>query len=177
MSFAFHVETKEEAQTLVNAHRKEYYDARHVCYAYMLGHKREEFRSVDDGEPSGTAGRPILGQINSNNLTDVLVIVVRYFGGTKLGVSGLIRAYKTAAAAAIDSANIEERTIDDVLTLTFAYPLLSLVMKVVKEVGPTIIRQDFQMQCLMVLRIRKGGTSALLGKLEQIREVKVTVSN
>ncbi len=177
LSFAFHVETREEAQTLVSARRKEYYDARHVCYAYMLGPGREEFRSVDDGEPSGTAGRPILGQINSNNLTDILVIVVRYFGGTKLGVSGLIRAYKTAAAAAIDSANIKERTIDDVVTLTFAYPLLNQVMKVVKEVEPAIVRQDFQMECLMVLRIRKGGTSALLGKLEKIREVKVTVSN
>ena len=113
LAFAFPVSTVDEIKELVEAHQKKYYDARHVCYAYMLGHERKDFRANDNGEPSGTAGKPILGQINSNELTDILIIVVRYFGGVKLGTSGLIQAYKAAAAEAIAAATIVEKTVDD----------------------------------------------------------------
>ncbi len=175
LAFAFHVETADEVHALVQSHRKEYYDARHVCYAYMLGFRRETYRAVDDGEPSGTAGKPILGQINSNSLTDTLIIVVRYFGGTKLGTSGLIQAYKTAAADAIHSARIEERTVDDTITMTFEYPLLSQVMRIIKDYEPTILRQDFQMDCTLTVRIRKASTEGLLAKLRVIRGVSLSV--
>ncbi len=114
-------------------YQKKYYDARHVCYAYMLGHERKDFSANDNGEPSGTAGKPILGQINSNELTDVLVIVVRYFGGIKLGTSGLIVAYRTAAAEALAAAAFVERTVDDEVEVLFEYPFMNDVMRVVKE--------------------------------------------
>ncbi len=175
LAFAFHVETTDEIHALVQSHRKEYYDARHVCYAYMLGHERTVFRTVDDGEPSGTAGKPILGQINSRNLTDVLVLVVRYFGGTKLGTSGLIQAYKTATADALDAAQVEERTVDDVMTVAFEYPLMNQVMRAVKEEEPQIMKQDFQMDCSLTLRIRRSCTERLLQRLQTIRGVTAKV--
>ncbi len=175
LAFAFHVETADEVHAIVQNHRKQYYDARHVCYAYMLGHERAVFRAVDDGEPSGTAGKPILGQLNSRCLTDVLVVVVRYFGGTKLGTSGLIQAYKTAAADALDAAQVEERTVDDVLTVSFEYPLMNQVMRVVKEEEPVIVQQDFQMDCRLTLRIRQSCTERLLSKLQIIRGVVAKV--
>ncbi len=168
------METTDEAQALVQHHRKEYYDARHVCYAYMLGARRETYRAVDDGEPSGTAGRPILGQINSNNLTNILIIVVRYFGGTKLGTSGLTQAYKTAAADAINAAHVEEHTVDDTITITFEYPLLNQVMRIVKDEEPTILRQDFQMDCTLVVKTRQANTERLLTKLEAVRGVSLS---
>ncbi len=176
LAFAFHVGSPDEVRSLVNEHRKKYYDARHVCYAYMLGHQRDTFRAVDDGEPSGTAGKPILGQINSHCLTDILIIVVRYFGGTKLGTSGLIQAYKTAAADAIGSAVIEERTVDDTVTMTFEYPLLNQVMRIVKDEEPEILKQDFQLDCSMTVRIRKANTERLLTKLRAVRGVTLTVA-
>ncbi len=176
LAFAFHVDNAEEIHEIVQSHRKEYYDARHVCYAYMLGHEREKFRAVDDGEPSGTAGKPILGQINSRNLTDVLVVVVRYFGGTKLGTSGLIQAYKTATADALDKANVEERTVDDVLSVIFEYPLMNQVMRVVKEEQPIVTMQDFQMNCSLTLRIRRSCTERLLTRLKTIRGVTAEVT-
>ncbi len=177
LAFAFHVESVDEVKTLVAQYEKEYYDARHVCYAYMLGPQRDVFRSVDNGEPSGTAGKPILGQINSNELTDVLIIVVRYFGGVKLGTSGLIVAYRMAAAEAIRAAQIEERTMDVTLTAGFEYPLMNQVMRVVKDEEPQIVEQDFQMHCLLKMRIRKGALEQLITKLQQIRGVDVKIDD
>src|SRR5574344_2326084 len=133
IAIAFPVTTREEIKEIIDVYQKKYYDARHLCYAYMLGHERKDFRANDNGEPSGTAGKPILGQINSNELTNILIIVVRYFGGIKLGTSGLIVAYKAAAAEAIAAATILEKTVDDEVTVLFDYPLINDVMRIVKE--------------------------------------------
>lgn len=171
LAFAFHVETADEVKSLVQQYEREYYDARHVCYAYVLGYMREDFRAVDNGEPSGTAGRPILGQINKNELTNTLIIVVRYFGGIKLGTSGLQNAYKVAAAEAIAHAVIEERTVNVRLNVRFEYPLMNEVMRVVKELSPEVLSQDFQMTCVMTLRIRRGEAEKLKARLKQIRGV------
>lgn len=175
LSFAFHVETAEEVKVIVDEYKKKFYDARHVCYAYMLGNKRDVFRAVDDGEPSGTAGKPILGQINSHELTDILIIVVRYFGGIKLGTSGLIEAYRTAAAEVISNAVIEERTINTVVRVTYDYALMNQVMRVVKEEEPKIRLQDFQMMCMLELEIRNSKLETVLAKLRLIREAKTEV--
>ncbi|MDR2679654.1 MAG: IMPACT family protein [Tannerella sp.] len=155
LSFAIPVRTPAEAMEHVREYRKKYYDARHVCWAYMLGADRKTFRVSDDGEPSSTAGKPILGQINSRELTDILVIVVRYFGGIELGTGGLIVAYRTAAAAAIAAAETEERTVDETLTVVFEYPSLNSIMRIIKEEQPEIVSQTFEMTCEMTLRIRK----------------------
>ena len=171
LAFAFHVETPEDVKTLVSQYEREYYDARHVCYAYMLGHLREQFRAVDNGEPSGTAGKPILGQIIKAELTDILIIVVRYFGGIKLGTSGLINAYKQAAYEAISQAEIEERTVNDVIHVSFEYPLMNEVMRVIKEVNPIVLKQDFQLDCSMTLQIRRSECGILTSRLNQIRGV------
>lgn len=175
LSFAFHVETAEEVKAFVDEYKKKFYDARHVCYAYMLGNKRDVFRAVDDGEPSGTAGKPILGQINSHELTDILIIVVRYFGGIKLGTSGLIEAYRAAAAEVISNAVIEERTINTVVRVTYDYALMNQVMRVVKEEEPKIRLQDFQMMCVLELEIRNSKLETMLTKLRLIREAKTEV--
>lgn len=175
LSFAFHVETAEEVKAIVDEYKKKFYDARHVCYAYMLGSKRDVFRAVDDGEPSGTAGKPILGQINSHELTDILIIVVRYFGGIKLGTSGLIEAYRAAAAEVISNAVIEERTINTVVRVTYDYALMNRVMRVVKEEEPKIRLQDFQMMCVLELEIRNSKLETMLAKLRLIREAKTEV--
>lgn len=144
LAFALPVRSAEEALALVAEFQKEYFDARHVCWAYRLGAEGEEYRSNDNGEPSGTAGKPILGQIVSADLSDVLVVVVRYFGGVKLGTSGLIVAYRTAAAEALANADIIERTVDRKLTLTFSYEQMNLVMRVVKEFSPQILSQEYE---------------------------------
>ncbi|MCD7931894.1 MAG: YigZ family protein [Tannerellaceae bacterium] len=168
ISFAIPVRTVEEVKEWVAVSRKKYYDARHVCWAYMLGPERKEFRANDDGEPSSTAGKPILGQINSNELTDILVIVVRYFGGIELGTSGLIVAYRSAAAEAIAAAEIIEKTVDEVMTVIFEYPMLNSVMRIVKEDNPEVLEQLFDMDCRMTLRIRKGESGKLRGRLEKV---------
>lgn len=168
ISYAIPVRTVEEVKERVDAYRKRYYDARHVCWAYMLGADRKTFRANDDGEPSSTAGKPILGQINSRELTDVLVIVIRYFGGIELGTSGLIVAYRTAAAEALDAAEIEERTVDEDITVIFEYPYLNGIMRIVKEDGPTIVSQRFDMDCEMTLRIRKGEAERLRNRLLKV---------
>ena len=131
IAIAIPVRTHEEIKTHLEVYQKKYYDARHVCYAYMLGHERKDFRANDNGEPSGTAGKPILGQINSNELTDILVIVVRYFGGIKLGTSGLIVAYKAAAAEAIANADVIEQTVGKTIHFWFEYPFMNDVMRIV----------------------------------------------
>lgn len=168
LSFAIPVRTPEEVKAQVEACRKKYYDARHVCWAYMLGADRTTFRANDDGEPSSTAGKPILGQINSNELTDILVIVVRYFGGIKLGTSGLIVAYRSAAAEAIAAAEIEERTVDAECTVVFEYPSLNDIMRVVKELQPAIVSQTFEANCEMTLRIRQSQEETLKNRLFMI---------
>lgn len=173
LAFAFHVETADEVKQLVSQIEREYYDARHVCYAYVLGAEREAFRAVDNGEPSGTAGKPILGQLNKHELTDTLIIVVRYFGGIKLGTSGLTNAYKQAAIEAIEGAEIEERTVDAMLLVKFEYPLMNEVMRVVKDLEPRILEQDFQLTCHLRLAIRKGEAHRLQERLEQIRGVEI----
>ena len=173
LSFALPVRTPDEVKTLIDAYRKKYYDARHVCWAYMLGPDRTTFRANDDGEPSSTAGKPILGQINSNNLTDILIIVVRYFGGIELGTSGLIVAYRSAAAEAIAAAHIEERTVDETITITFEYPHLNSVMRIVKEDTPDVLAQSFELTCEMTLRIRQSRMDALKSRLLKVDSLRI----
>lgn len=156
LAFAHPVSTVDEAMALVEQYQKKYYDARHVCWAYMIGAERETFRSNDNGEPSGTAGKPILGQINSNELTNIIILVVRYFGGVKLGTSGLIVAYRTAAAEAIAAATIEERQVEATFDFTFEYPLMTAVMKIVRDMNARILEQSYDMDCRMSVSIRKG---------------------
>lgn len=168
ISYAVPVRSVEEVKEELAKYRKEYYDARHVCWAYMLGPDRKTFRANDDGEPSSTAGKPILGQINSNELTDILILVIRYFGGIELGTSGLIVAYRTAAVEAIAAATIEERTVDEDITVVFEYPYLNSIMRIVKEDAPTVIAQKFDMDCEMTLRIRKGEAERLKNRLAKV---------
>ncbi len=172
IAMAFPVRTVDEIKVHLEACQKKYYDARHVCYAYMLGHERKDFRANDNGEPSGTAGKPILGQINSNELTDILIVVVRYFGGIKLGTSGLIQAYKAAAAEAIAAAEFVERTVDDVVSFLFEYPFMNDVMRVVKEMNPEIVQQAYDMDCSMTLRIRCSLMPALKARLEKVETLR-----
>lgn len=173
LSFALPVRTPDEVKTQLDIYRKKYYDARHVCWAYMLGPDRITFRANDDGEPSSTAGKPILGQINSNNLTDILIIVVRYFGGIELGTSGLIVAYRTAAAEAIAAAHIEERTVDETITITFEYPHLNSVMRIVKEDKPDVLTQSFELTCEITLRIRQSRMDALKSRLLKVDSLRI----
>lgn len=181
ISFAIPVRTADDVKTHVAAIQKEYYDARHVCYAYMLGPERQEWRANDNGEPSGTAGKPILGQINSNNLTDILIAVVRYFGGVKLGTSGLIEAYRKAAADAISSATIVERFVEKDIPVLFSYPMMNEVMRVVKDMSPTIVSQEYgqfsdesipgrTFDCRIVLRARLSGVQPLIDRFHKITE-------
>jgi uncharacterized YigZ family protein len=172
LAFAIPVESVEEVKAIVSEYQKEYYDARHVCYAYMLGAERLDFRANDNGEPSGTAGKPILGQINSNELTNILVIVVRYFGGIKLGTSGLIVAYRQAAADAIAEAEVVEKTVDEDISFIFEYPFLNDVMRIVKEENPQIISQGYDSDCTMTLRIRKGMIPKLKSRLEKVETLR-----
>ena len=173
IAIALPVRTVDEVKALLEEYQKKYYDARHVCYAYMLGSRRKDFRANDNGEPSGTAGKPILGQINSNELTDILIIVVRYFGGIKLGTSGLIAAYKTAAAEAIAAAEIVEKTVDECVCLRFEYPFMNDVMRVVKEEGPEIMEQGYDTDCRMTLRIRSSLMPRLRARLEKVETLRI----
>lgn len=172
LAFAVPVTSVDEVKQKVAEYQKKYYDARHVCYAYMLGAERTEFRANDNGEPSGTAGKSILGQINSNELTDVLIVVVRYFGGIKLGTSGLIVAYKAAAAEAIAAAEVVEKTVDEDVTFLFEYPFMNDVMRIVKEESPAIIDQGYDTDCSMTLRIRKGLMPRLKARLEKVSTLR-----
>lgn len=168
LSFAFPVKNVDEINQIIAQYRKQYYDARHICYAYMLGNAKNEWRANDDGEPSGTAGRPILGQINSFELTNVLVIVVRYFGGILLGTGGLITAYKEASRDALEQASIVEQTIDEIISIEFDYLLMNEVMRIVKEMSPQILDQSFDNMCAMKLAIRQSDAEKLKSKLENI---------
>lgn len=168
LAFAHHVETIDEIKDILASYRKKYYDARHVCYAYMLGADKADFRANDDGEPSSTAGKPILGQINSYDLTNVLVIVVRYYGGVNLGTGGLIVAYRTAAADALDHATIETRLVEEVITYSFPYPMMNAVMRVIKEMQPRIVSQTFDNTCSISMSIRQEMAPVLRDRLEKL---------
>ena len=168
LAFAHHVESVDDIKELIAGYRKKYYDARHVCYAYMLGAERKDFRANDDGEPSSTAGKPILGQINSQELTDILVVVVRYYGGVNLGTSGLIVAYREATADALAHATVETRQVEEQIKYSFAYPLMNDVMRIVKEMQPRIVSQQFDNTCEIVLSIRKSEAEQLKSKLQKL---------
>ena len=172
IAIAIPVRTLAEIKQYLEEYQKKYYDARHVCYAYMLGAERKDFRANDNGEPSGTAGKPILGQINSNELTDILVIVVSYFGGIKFGTSGLIVAYRTAAAQAIAEATVIEKTVDQDVTVAFEYPFMNDVMRIVKEESPEILEQSYDMDCFMRLRIRNSLMPRLRSRLEKVETLR-----
>ncbi|MBQ9073441.1 MAG: YigZ family protein [Muribaculaceae bacterium] len=168
ISFAVPVTTVAEAKAVVARYQKEYFDARHVCWAYMIGAARTDFLSNDNGEPSGTAGKPILGQINSFNLTNIVIVVVRYFGGIKLGTSGLIVAYREAAREAITAGNIIE--CHEMASISFTFPYLSMndVMRVVKDTGVKIVEQTFDNSCAMTLSIRSDYRDSLASRLADI---------
>lgn len=168
LAFAHHVETIDEIKDILASYRKKYYDARHVCYAYVLGADKADFRANDDGEPSSTAGKPILGQINSYDLTNVLVIVVRYYGGVNLGTGGLIVAYRTAAADALDHATTEARLVEEVITYSFPYPMMNAVMRVIKEMQPRIVSQTFDNTCSISMSIRQEMAPVLRDRLEKL---------
>ena len=168
LAFAHHVETIDEVKELLDTYRKKYYDARHVCYAYMLGAERTEFRANDDGEPSSTAGKPILGQINSNELTDILIVVVRYYGGVNLGTSGLIVAYREAAADAIAHCTVETRQVEEVVSYSLAYPMMNDVMRIVKDMAPRIVSQTYDNTCEIRLAIRKSEAEQLRQRLAKL---------
>ena len=173
LSFAIPVSSADEVKEIVKNYRKEYYDSRHVCYAYMLGADRKEFRANDDGEPSGTAGRPILGQINSRELTNILVIVVRYFGGILLGTGGLVVAYKEATTDALDQAEVIEKTVDESISIVFDYVLMNEVMRIIKDTNAQISSQNFEDQCAMQLSIRKQDAGLLSAKLAKIYGLQI----
>ena len=168
LAFVHHVDSVDEAMAIVKEYRKKYYDARHCCYAYVLGSDRADFRANDDGEPSSTAGKPILGQLNRLELTDVLVVVIRYYGGVNLGTGGLIVAYRTATEAALSKAVIEEKFVEERITYRFTYPMINAVMRVVKETGARIVSQSFDNDCEIVLSIRQSLAEGLQARLDKL---------
>jgi uncharacterized YigZ family protein len=172
IAFAYPVSDQEEIKPIIDKTRKEHHEARHHCYAYMIGHDRVIWRVNDDGEPSGTAGRPILGQINSFGLTNILIVVSRYFGGTLLGVSGLINAYRTAAAAAIQNAEIIERTLQEFYEITYPHVSMNDVMKILKneDIGQT--NQIFDLECHVKVNFRASAREKILNRLSRIEGMK-----
>lgn len=168
LAFAHHVECIDDVKELLAHYKKKYFDARHVCYAYMLGAERIDFRANDDGEPSNTAGKPILGQINSNELTEVLVVVVRYYGGVNLGTGGLIVAYREAAADAIRNSEIIDKVVEEQVDFEFPYVMMNQVMKVVKDMQPRVLSQNYDNTCLISLSIRKSLAEQLKVKLNKL---------
>lgn len=171
IAFAIPVSNVEQIKEILEEKRKEHHDARHVCYAYILGVDKADYRSNDDGEPSGTAGRPILGSILSAGVTNVLIAVVRYFGGTKLGTSGLINAYKVASADALENAEIIEKTVDEEIHISFDYLVMNDVMKIIKDVAPQVLSQQFDNNCNMILSIRKGDAPNLTERLKKVESL------
>lgn len=168
LAFVHHVDSVDEAMAIVKEYRKKYYDARHCCYAYVLGSDRADFRANDDGEPSSTAGKPILGQLNRLELTDVLVVVIRYYGGVNLGTGGLIVAYRTATEDALSKAGIEEKFVEERIIYRFTYPMINAVMRVVKETGARIVSQSFDNDCEIVLSIRQSLAEGLQTRLDKL---------
>lgn len=175
LCFAYPVTTEEQIRERLEVLYKKYYDATHHCYAWRLGPRGESFRANDDGEPSSTAGKPILGQLLSHEITDCLIVVVRYFGGTKLGVSGLIEAYKTSAAEVIAAAKVVERTVDERIEVRFSYMAMNEVMKVVKDLQPKIVEQCFDNLCTMTLTIRQSLSEQLLTRLSKVEGAQTEI--
>lgn len=173
IALAYPVYSEEEVKDILANLKKEYYDARHHCYAYVLGFKGEIWRANDDGEPSSTAGKPIHGQIVSRSLTNTLVVVIRYFGGTKLGVSGLINAYKTSASDALDNAVVITKKVKDLFLVKFPYLVMNDIMKLVKDEELDILNQQFDMNCEMLLGVRQAKSSHFLEKLGKIESSTV----
>lgn len=175
LAFAFPVTSETEIKNHVNSIKKEYYDARHHCYAYILGPDKATYRANDDGEPSGTAGRPIHGQLLSKDITNTLVIVVRYFGGIKLGVSGLINAYKTATKDALDNAEVVEKTVNEIYRVEFEYPLMNDVMRLLKDEGLEQFNQRFEINCSLDFAVRKSRSTRVTDAFDKIRGVTLTL--
>ncbi len=173
LAFAYPVTSEEEIKNILADLRGKYYDARHHCYAYRLGADKQQFRANDDGEPSSTGGKPILGQIVSNDLTNILIVVVRYFSGIKLGVSGLINAYRTAAAAAIAQAVIVEKTVERLFHIRFDYLVMNEVMRIVKDENIQVIKRDFDTECRMVLSVRWSNAVRIRERLTQITSLHI----
>lgn len=173
IALAVPVHNEDEVKQKLVEIRKTYHDARHHCYAYVLGFDKSAHRYNDDGEPSGTAGRPIFGQLQSFDLTNILVVVVRYFGGTKLGVSGLITAYRSATRDALERADIIDLTVNDVYELGFEYPLMNEVMRVIKDEGLQIVEQDFQLSCKLSFRVRKNFSKRIYERFRKLHGVKI----
>ncbi len=170
LAFSHHVTSADEIRELLAQYRKKYYDARHVCYAYVLGADRKEFRANDDGEPSSTAGKPILGQINSSGLTDILVVVVRYYGGVNLGTGGLIIAYRAAAADAIEHSAIVTQQVEEMVTYHFPYERMNGVMRIVKEMSARIVSQTYDNTCEIKLAIRRSEAVQLYSRLKKLTD-------
>ena len=171
IALAYPVENEDEIKTIVACLKEQYYDARHHCFAWRLGVAKTCFRAYDDVEPSSTAGKPILGQIQSQDLTNILIVVVRYFGGTKLGVSGLINAYREAATDVLRNAVVIEKTVDERLRIRFSYLVMNDIMKIVKEEVPEILERHFELECEMLLSIRQKDMPVLRSRLAQIESV------
>lgn len=167
------VQNIEDVKSIISVLRKQYHDARHICYAYMLGPDRNDYRANDDGEPSGTAGRPILGQINSRELTYVLVVVVRYFGGVLLGTGGLVTAYKESASNALDSALILEKAVEYNYKIMFDYLMMNEVMKLIKESDATITNQVFENECVIFCSVSVHHAGMLKTKLKKMKNVDI----
>ncbi len=174
LAFAHPVTNTDEIKEIVDGYKKEYFDARHCCYAWKLGLDENNFRANDDGEPSGTAGKPIYGQILSNELTNILVVVIRYFGGIKLGTSGLIYAYKTATADALANAKVLVKTVDIKIEARFAYESMNDVMRVIKEENPKVLNQDFNLMCSITMTQRQNNAVKLIERLSSFAEVIVS---
>lgn len=173
LAFAHPVTSVDEAKSIIAGYQKKYFDARHVCWAYMLGFERANFQSNDNGEPSGTAGKPILGQINSFSLTDIVIVVVRYFGGIKLGTSGLIVAYREAARLALEEAQIIERRVMKRVSFTFPYLSMNDIMRTVKQLQLDICEQTFDNSCSMTVAVRADDHEKVLSRLADIDGVSI----
>lgn len=172
IAFAYAVSDQNEIKPIIDKLRKEHHEARHHCYAYMIGKERTMWRVNDDGEPSGTAGRPIIGQINSSGLTNILIVVIRYFGGTLLGVSGLINAYKTAAAQAINNAEIIELTLQEYYEITYHFISMNDVMKILKEENIGQSDQSFDLECCIKINFRSSAKEKNLNRLSRVDGLK-----
>jgi len=173
LSFAIPVTSEQEVKHQLEILRKQYYDATHHCYAYVLGFDKSGFRINDDGEPSGTAGRPIYGQILSADLTNVLIVVIRYYGGTKLGVPGLIHAYKTATIEALRSATVVTKIVKEVYEIEYPYEIMNDVMKIIKDEILEVINSDFGMKCVIRLAIRHSEAIRITGKLSKLNQLTI----
>jgi uncharacterized YigZ family protein len=171
LSLCYHVESADEVREIMEPLRKKFYDATHHCYAYRIGYRGEEWRANDDGEPSGTAGKPILGALLSRDITNTLVVVMRWFGGTKLGVSGLIETYRESAIAVLDVANVEERTIDKHIRIRYPFESMNGVMKAIKATQPKILDQQFDNMCSMEIAVRLSDAEELISRLEKVEGI------